>query len=1087
MTAAMRSGTSAAAYTVDGRAVDDAHFYALACDPARPVVVEACAGAGKTWMLVSRIVRALLAGAHPQQVLAITFTRKAAGEMRERLDDWLREWASPAATHDARVLALRQRGLTEAAAQTLAEPLRQLQQRLLTSGRAVEVRTFHAWFAQLVSHAPMALLQRLELPAAMQLIEDTSVVHGELFRRFHAVVLNEPSVRADYAALVQRHRRTLVRTWLLTAMQRSAELLCADVAGTLETSVIPAAEFDPRCAGMAHPLELVRHGILQTELAALARALNAKGGANASKAAAKLVSASQCGSATEAFELTWEALFTDKGTPRKLGQVPGLEAACAELGALRELSLQHEGYADHQRMVRLSRVLLAEFAALKRRQGLVDMTDLERAALAMLGDATLAPWLQERLDTQLRHVLIDEFQDTSPLQWQALHGWLSAYAGAGGGAAPPTLFIVGDPKQSIYRFRRAEPRVFDAAKAFVTQGLGGSVLACDHTRRNAAAVVAALNPLFEEAAALDAWQAFRQHTTASGLAGAVHHLPEVLRDGARATAVRSDEWRPSLTQAKVEVEERLRVQEARHVAGAVVHLLASGEARAGEIMVLARTRAVLATMAQALAASGVAHVVPEARLLAEAPESLDLIAALDVLASPGNDLALARVLKSPLMACSDDDLLWLSQQARKQRRPWLQSLVDADDVSGAALLRAQRLWRDWRQAARELTPHELVERIVFDSDAIARLLTTVPAPRRAAAVDAVHGVIAAAVDQRGGRFATLHGFVRELKSEAAKIASLAPADAVQLLTVHGAKGLEARVVFIVDADPENRPSSGGTLLIDWPVESAAPRCAAFVARESKLPPSLRGLLAEELVAREREALNALYVAMTRARERLVLSRTQPHIAAPGRSWWARVMAHAAPPVLLPPEDSVVLAAQATVDVPRLPVLITRPLAASADPTRDAAAARLGQAVHRWLEWATRPQQSRNAWPALALAAAQSHGLDTTAAAAIHATGQAVLESPACARFFDPAQLRWAGNEVALAWQGGVLRVDRLVQLHEGTAPTWWVLDYKLHAAPGEVAAYRAQLAQYVAAVQALVPVESVQGAFITAGGALVLL
>ena len=199
------------------------------------------------------------------------------------------------------------------------------------------------------------------------------------------------------------------------------------------------------------------------------------------------------------------------------------------------------------------------------------------------------------------------------------------------------------------------------------------------------------------------------------------------------------------------------------------------------------------------------------------------------------------------------------------------------------------------------------------------------------------------------------------------------------------------------------------------------------------------------------------------------------------------MAHAAPPVLLPPEDSVVLAARATVDVPRLPVLITRPLAASADPTRDAAAARLGQAVHRWLEWATRPQQSRNDWPALALAAAQSHGLDTTAAAAIHAAGQAVLESPACARFFDPAQLRWAGNEVALAWQGEVLRVDRLVQLHDGTAPTWWVLDYKLHAAPGEVAAYRAQLAQYVAAVKALVPGESVQGAFITAGGALVLL
>ena len=93
--------------------------------------------------------------------------------------------------------------------------------------------------------------------------------------------------------------------------------------------------------------------------------------------------------------------------------------------------------------------------------------------------------MQQRLDAQVRHLLIDEFQDTSPLQWQALHGWLQAYAGAGGGAAL-SVFIVGDPKQSIYRFRRAEPRVFAAAQDFVCEGLGGARLACDHTRRNCA-------------------------------------------------------------------------------------------------------------------------------------------------------------------------------------------------------------------------------------------------------------------------------------------------------------------------------------------------------------------------------------------------------------------------------------------------------------------------------------------------------------------------------------------------------------------------------------------------------------------------
>ena len=144
------------------------------------------------------------------------------------------------------------------------------------------------------------------------------------------------------------------------------------------------------------------------------------------------------------------------------------------------------------------------------------MADLERCALALLRDDELAGWVQERLDARIRHVLIDEFQDTSPLQWHALQSWLSGYAGAGGGASgqrPPGVFLVGDPKQSIYRFRGAEPRVFAAAARFVRDALGGSALACDHTRRNAPAVIAAINGVFGQAAAEGAFDGFRPHTT----------------------------------------------------------------------------------------------------------------------------------------------------------------------------------------------------------------------------------------------------------------------------------------------------------------------------------------------------------------------------------------------------------------------------------------------------------------------------------------------------------------------------------------------------------------------------------------------
>src|SRR5436190_20438980 len=133
----------APALRVDGRRVDASAFYAVACDPARSCVVEACAGSGKTWILVSRMLRALLDGTPPHEIVAITFTRAAAGEMRERLDQWLADFSAPRSSHDERVRALTERGVDPARAQTLAPELGALQGRVLAAGRPVEIRTFH--------------------------------------------------------------------------------------------------------------------------------------------------------------------------------------------------------------------------------------------------------------------------------------------------------------------------------------------------------------------------------------------------------------------------------------------------------------------------------------------------------------------------------------------------------------------------------------------------------------------------------------------------------------------------------------------------------------------------------------------------------------------------------------------------------------------------------------------------------------------------------------------------------------------------------------------------------------------------------
>jgi ATP-dependent helicase/nuclease subunit A len=1072
-----------AAYLADGRPVAREDFYAIACDPQRSVVVEACAGAGKTWMLVSRILRALLDGAAPHEILAITFTRKAAGEMRERLNGWLREFAAPGATHEERVRALIERGLARGDAERLAPPLATLHARVLEAGRPVEIRTFHAWFSQLLRAAPLELLNELGLQQDMELIEDLDDHRGEVFRRFHAAVLADPALRADYAALVARRGRSQLRKWLEAAWAKRIEIELADEAGVLDGSVLPPALERPG----EHPAEVLLGAAWHETLRELALALGL-GSTLAQDAATGLVLALEQRAAEARFERVWAALFTAKDTPRKqLGKAATLARVQADLEAIALQVRQFEAHLEHARMVRLARTLLAEFAAYKRARGLADMSDLERCGLVLLRDATLSGWVQERLDARIRHVLIDEFQDTSPLQWHALHAWLSSYAGAGGGASgqrPLGVFVVGDPKQSIYRFRRAEPRVFEAAREFIVEALGGSALACDHTRRNAPEVLAALNAVFEQAQNANEFDGFRAHTTelAGDLAAGVFMLPRVPRPPrlAPATADAPATWRDTLTTPRHEPEQVLREQEAARVAEAVQALLVQEGLRPGEVFVLSRKRQSLRLAAAAMRRLNLPHAAPEETALMAAPEARDLVALLDAIVSPRHRLSLAHTLRSPIFGASDDDLIALARQAVDGN--WWRALVEADHSARPALQRAQGLLPRWQSASRALPPHDLLDRIVFEGEVRERVAATVPSVQRVAALDAIDAVLAQALTLDGARYATPYNFVRALKRRSVKAAAPALADAVQLLTVHGAKGLEARVVFVMDAEPETKNPDTATLLIDWPVECAAPQRCAFVYAEAACPPSLALLLEAEQTARRREELNGLYVAMSRAKQRLVFCATEPFRRAPAASWWQRVeplarpfaFDHAAPPVpmaALPPARLKALHFEARPEAAWQP-------AASADTD----ATRLGKAVHRALEWAaSTPSNADHA--ELAGAAAAEFGAP---AAAVAQLAGAILQSADCARFFTGPQLRWAGNEVPIGEGGEVLRIDRLVQLDDGAAGlVWWVLDYKLQHTPQALEAYRAQLLRYRDAVRRAQPGEVVRCAFVTGAGEVV--
>lgn len=1077
------------AYAIDGTSASRDAFYALACDPARSVVVEACAGAGKTWILVSRILRALLEGAQPHEILAITFTRKAAGEMRARLDQWLSEFASSACDDDTRVHELRARGVGQGRARAMAPLLGGLHERLLESGRAVEVRTFHAWFAQLLHAAPLELLTELGLQPDMEVIEDPADHRAEVYRRFHAAVIADAGLRSDYETLVRERGRAQLSRWLDAAWDKRIEIELADAAGTLEPSVAPAEALWPDLAGLEHPAQRLLQSVPQSLLSGLARTLGAQKAAVPCKQGALLEQALTMADPGSRLAAVRAALFTRTGDVRKGLQAPDLDQAVALIQEVERACAQQTAHEDHLRMVRLARTLFREYAAYKHSRGLADMVDLERGALALLRDATLSAWVQERLDARIKHLLIDEFQDTSPLQWHALHAWLSGYSGAGGGASgqrAPGVFIVGDPKQSIYRFRRAEPRVFDAARAFMVEALEGSVLTCDHTRRNSPHVLSVLNAVFAEAEASREFRGFRPHTTQvpPGKGDGVFKLTRVERPTAphAPSAAALPAWRDSLTTPRHEPDEILREQEAALVASAVQQMASEGDLRFGDIQVLCRKRESLRLAAQALAALQIPFAAVEDFALLDAPEVRDLVAVLDAVTSPAHKLSLAQALRSPIFGAGDDDLVALAQTAGAHGGDWWRALHDAGS-GRPALRRAWQLLSRWRLAAHRLPPHDLLDMIVAQGEVRERIAAAVPAPQRSAALGAVDALLHQALILDGGRYTTPYNFVRALKRRTVTTPAALQSDAVQLLTVHGAKGLEGKVVFVMDSDPAPNPVETATLLVDWPVESAHPLRCAFIYSESQCPASLQAVMQAELAAREREELNGLYVAMTRAKSRLVFSATEPHRSPARASWWQRVQRHAVPwaPMMAAGRAGVSPTPIVLADLPawRDRAAFTTPVPV---PLGDALASRLGQAVHRVLEWAASsaaPALDVSAW---AGAAAREFSVE---AGEVERLAARILNSPRCARFFGGAGLRWAGNEVPVNEAGELLRIDRLVRLEEAGESAWWVLDYKLQHTPQTVPDYRAQLLRYRRAVQALQPGDVVHCAFITGTGEVV--
>lgn len=1107
---------TAPAYRINGAPVAREAFYALACDPARSIAVEACAGAGKTWMLVSRILRALLDGCAPQDILAITFTKKAAGEMRDRLNAELRRWAGLA--DDALATELRVRGFAEEEALRRVPEARGLYERVTAIGRPVQVRTFHSWFAALLRGAPLSVLQELQLPVQYELLEDDARAVAQIWPRFYAALAASPAERQDFMDSVAEHGRHQTLKALEKALQKRVEFALADAAGVVEASVDPMDQRYPEYAGFDDPVRwLVQDARALTLLREAAQAL---GRASAATFSAKGVELEQAlGQADGTAVLS--ALLTQKDEPRKFSdKLAGIEAVRASQQlALRTLEAlrQHRAWLHHQRLSRLARVLLNCFAAFKRERGWVDMNDVEGAARRLLGDAELSGWLQQRLDARVRHVLIDEFQDTNPLQWQALYGWLSAYAGAGPGEAP-CVFLVGDPKQSIYRFRRAEPQVFKAAQAFVVQGLAGALLSCDHTRRCAPAVVDALNAAMGAAVQAGEYGSdYRTHTTESTAHGEVLCLPQLPRSLLeRRDAVLGDEpvWRDSLSTPRVLPEDSLAALEAGQAADWIAAQVGDGRLLPDDIMVLSRRRERLAWMHEALLERGLASEQPEKLELGEAPAVQDLVALLDALVSTRHDLSLARALKSPLCGWSDDDLAqlarlrerWTPERTEGADRPksrpsWWDVLqrfagLPANEQAAASTTPAQAsrihdtaqrlaLYRGWLLS---LPPHDALSALYDHGDVLARFAQAVPASQRAAVLAQLRDLLTQSLAQDGGRFLTPYRFVRALKAGGIKATAVQTPGAVRLLTIHGAKGLEAHAVLMLDTDSGSaRPESMG-VLVDWPGEDPLPRRFVFLASEKSPPACAVDALQQEQQARSLEELNALYVALTRAESQLVISSFEPHKRS-ATTWYARLQPLASPLEAPPPAagaDGEGASEAPAFHLPSLPALtmVRSPAGdtGAAAPPVDDTANRIGLALHRLLEWRPTPAQGFDWAPEHTQAVAREFALDPAQARDVLAMARRIVGGEA-AWAWDAEVLNHWGNEVALFHRGELLRLDRLVRRRD--SGDWWVLDYKSAAHPERQPELLAQMEGYRQAMAQARPGETVRLAFINAQGRLI--